>query len=184
MSVFGSIPVEIGDKLENPGDSMQLAGKVDVTSYQVGDKELKLPEPPTYDVVLTNAGDGILASGIARAHAVGECDRCLEPASFEVAAEIEEYYLFEEPDDPEGYEDGFELVSEDRVIDLGDAISDAVVMETPFVVLCRDDCQGLCPTCGANLNEGDCGCAQAAEQAWVESDENPFAALKNIKFED
>lgn len=69
------------------------------------------------------------------------------------------------------------------MIDLGDAISDAVVMDTPFVVLCQPDCKGLCPTCGANLNEGDCGCAEAAEQAWVDSDENPFAALKGLKLD-
>ncbi len=119
-----------------------------------------------------------------RAAVAGECDRCLEPASFEVAGEIEEYYLFEEPEDPEAYEDGFELVSEDRVIDLGEAVSDAIVMDTPFVVLCQPECQGLCPTCGANLNEGDCGCAEQAEEDWVNSDENPFAALKNLKLDD
>ena len=149
----------------------------------MGEKELTLPEGASYDVVFTNAGDGILVTGIVRASVTGECDRCLEPAAFEVAGEIEEYYLFEEPEDPESYEDGFELIGPDRVIDLGDAISDAVVMDTPFVVLCQPDCKGLCPTCGANLNEGDCGCAEAAEQAWVDSDENPFAALKGLKLD-
>ena len=54
-------------------------------------------------------------------------------------------------------------------------------MDTPFVVLCRPDCLGICPTCGANLNEG---CADKAEQDWVDSDENPFAALKNLKLDD
>ena len=85
-------------------------------------------------MMLTNTGDGVLATGIVRAHVTGECDRCLDVAHFEVAGEIEEYYLFEEPEDPESYEDGFELVSEDRTIDLSDAIADAVVMDTPFVV--------------------------------------------------
>lgn len=184
MSCLGSVTVDLADKLENPGESLQLAGHIDVDSYTVGEKELTLPHGAGYDVVLTNAGDGILVTGIVRADVSGECDRCLETASFEVSGEIEEYYLFEEPDDPEAFEDGFELVGPDRVIDLGEAISDAVVMDTPFVVLCRPDCQGLCPTCGANLNEGDCGCAAHAEEAWAESDENPFAALKALKFDD
>ena len=152
--------------------------------YSVGDKHLSCPTGIHYDVVLTNAGDGILVTGMVRAHATGECDRCLEPASFEVAGEIEEYYLFEEPEDPRAYEDGFELVGADRVIDLPAPINDAVVMDTPFVVLCRPDCLGICPTCGANLNEGDCGCADTAEQEWVDTDENPFAALKNLKLDD
>lgn len=183
MSCLGSVAVDLSDKLENPGESYQLSGHIDVEGYAVGDKELKLPHGASYDVVFTNAGDGILVTGIVRASVAGECDRCLEPASFEVAGEIEEYYLFEEPEDPESYEDGFELIGPDRIIDLGDAVSDAVVMETPFVVLCQPECLGLCPTCGANLNKGDCGCAETAEQAWVDSDENPFAALKELKLD-
>lgn len=183
MSCLGSVAVDLSDRLENPGESYQLSGHIDVDGYAVGEKELTLTEGASYDVVFTNAGDGILVTGIVRASVTGECDRCLEPAAFEVAGEIEEYYLFEEPEDPESYEDGFELIGPDRVIDLGDAISDAVVMDTPFVVLCQPDCKGLCPTCGANLNEGDCGCAEAAEQAWVDSDENPFAALKGLKLD-
>lgn len=184
MSCLGSVAVDLTDKLDNPGESLQLAGLIDVDAYTVGEKTLSLPHGASYDVVLTNAGDGILVTGIVRADVTGECDRCLEPASFEISGEIEEYYLFEEPENPQEYEDGFELVSPERVIDLGEAISDAVVMDTPFVVLCQPDCQGLCPTCGANLNEGDCGCAADAEQAWVESDENPFAALKALTFDD
>ncbi|WP_102337407.1 YceD family protein [Collinsella provencensis] len=184
MSCFGSIPVDLSERLEDPGDSIQLAGAIEASEYTVGEKTFSLPANPKYDVVLTNAGDGILVTGIVRASVEGECDRCLEPASFEVSGEIEEYFLFEEPENSDAYEDGFELVGEDRVIDLGDAISDAVIMDTPFVVLCQPDCLGLCPTCGANLNEGDCGCSAKAEDAWVESDENPFAALKNLKFDE
>ena len=183
MACLGSVIVDLSDKLENPGDSLPFSGSIEAQQYAVGDKELSLPNGASFDVVLTNAGDGVLATGIVRATVAGECDRCLEPTTFEVSGEIEEYYLFEEPEDPDAYEDGFELIGPDRVIDLGDAISDAVVMDTPFVVLCSEDCKGLCPTCGANLNESDCGCLKAAEEDWVDSDENPFAVLKDLKFD-
>ena len=75
-------------------------------------------------------------------------------------------------------------MGEDHTIDLSDAIADAVVMDTPFVVLCRPDCAGLCPTCGANLNEGSCSCADQREGDYVASDANPFAALKNLKLDE
>ena len=120
---------------------------------------------------------------MVRAHVKGECDRCLDTAEFDIAGEIEEFYLFEEPENPEDYEDGYELVDEDRVIDLAEPINDAIVMDTPFVVLCQPDCKGLCPSCGANLNEGPCGCAAEAEMDWVDNPENPFAALKNLKLD-
>lgn len=182
MGAFGSIPVDLTGKLDNPGDSLPLSGHVDVSSYEVGEKAYRLPQGVSYDVVFTNAGDGILLTGLVRATAEGECDRCLDPATFDIAGEIEEYYLFAEPDDPEAYEDGFELVGEDLVIDLAGPISDAVVMDTPFVVLCDPNCKGLCPECGANLNHETCDCARKAAEEAAQSDENPFAALKNLKF--
>lgn len=180
MDAIAPVVVDLSCILENPGDSLPVTGKLELEGYSSGDKAYTLDDGISYDVVLTHAGDGVLATGIVRARAAGACDRCLESATFDIAGEIEEYFLFEEPEDPEEFEDGFELVGPERTIDLSGAISDAVVMDTPFVLLCRPDCAGLCPQCGANLNEGDCGCATASEQAWVDSDENPFAALKNL----
>ena len=150
----------------------------------MGEKEFALDDGISYDVVLTHTGDGVLVTGLVRAGATGACDLCLEPAHIDIAGEIQEYYLFEEPDDPDAYEDGFEVVSPERVIDLSGPIADAVIMDTPFVVLCRPDCKGLCPTCGANLNEGPCGCAEREAEERAMSDDNPFAVLKNLKLDD
>lgn len=180
---FDPVRIDLTDKLGNPGDSLPLSGAIEAEGYCVGEKEFRLDHGAAYDVVFTNTGDGILLTGIVRAQVSGECDRCLDPASFEVAGEIEEYYLFAEPDDPDAYEDGFELVGEDRVIDLAGPLHDALVMDTPFVVLCQPDCQGLCPTCGCNLNHETCDCAEHAAAAFADSDENPFAALKSLKLD-
>lgn len=184
MADFDPVVIDLTDKIDNPGDSLPVSGRIDVSSYTAGEKEFSFVDGIAYDVVLTNAGDGVLASGLVRASVTGECDRCLEPASFDVAGEIEEYFLFEEPEDPEAYEDGFDLVSPERTVDLSDAIADAVVMDTPFVVLCRPDCAGLCPTCGANLNHETCSCERKQEESWADDARNPFAALKDLKFDE
>ena len=174
----------IDNRLELDGASLPLAGHLDEGSYSLGDHDFSLPEGIDYDVVLTNACEGILATGIVRAHVVGTCDRCLEPAEFDVAAEVDEYYLFEEPQDVADDEDeaDYELVSPDRTIDLSGALLAALVMETPFVVLCREDCRGLCPVCGANLNEVDCGHARMAQEERAAS--SPFAALAGLDLPD
>lgn len=183
MGCLGSIRIDLSDKLEDPGDSWCLQGHVEADRYMLGDKELHLPNGVDYDMMFTNAGDGILATGIVRADVEGSCDRCLDRASFEIAGEVEEYYLFSAPDDPEAYEDGFELIGETRCIDLSGALSDALVMDTPFVVLCRPDCAGLCPVCGCNLNQKDCGCRADAERVRAGAENNPFAALRDLKFD-
>ena len=54
-------------------------------------------------------------------------------------------------------------------------------METPFVGLCRPDCAGLCPVCGANLNRETCDCAERAEEERVMSDANRSRRSRNLK---
>lgn len=184
MALFDPVLIELADHLENPGDCYPVAGTIDAAGYAVGEKEFTLDSGVSYDVVLTHTGDGVLVTGLVRAAATGTCDLCLEPAHLDIAGEIQEYYLFDEPEDPDAYEDGFEVVGPERVIDLAGPIADAVIMDTPFVVLCKPDCKGLCPTCGANLNDGPCDCAERAAEEHAVSDDNPFAVLKNLHFDE
>lgn len=181
----------LDERLANPGDTLPVVGHLDEPSYSLGDHDFTLPQGIDYDLMLTNAGEGILATGMLRARVEGVCDRCLEPASFEVAGEVDEYYLFEEPDeaayvDDEDEEMDFSLVGDDNTVDLTDALFSALLMETPYVVLCREDCKGLCPVCGANLNEEDCGHAAQieAEREQARLEASPFAALKDLKLDE
>lgn len=179
------IRVLIDERLEGAGAALPVSGHIDEPGYSLGEHDFTLPEGIDYDLVLTNAGEGILASGMVRAHVVGTCDRCLEDAEFDIASEVDEYFLFEEPAEEDLADDedevDFSLVGDDNTVDLSEPIMAAILMETPFVVLCREDCKGLCPTCGANLNEGDCGCA--AERAAQAAKESPFAKLKDLGLE-
>lgn len=179
------IIISVDERLAGAGSVLPVAGHIDDDSYSVGDHDFRLPGGIDYDLVLTNAGEGILASGIVRAHVLGTCDRCLEDAEFDIASEVDEYFLFEAPAEEDLSDDedevDFSLVGEDHTIDLAEPIMAAIVMETPFVVLCREDCKGLCPHCGANLNEGDCGCAE--KMAFVDAATGPFAALAGLRLD-
>ena len=175
------IIISVDERLAGAGSVLPVAGHIDDDSYSVGDHDFRLPGGIDYDLVLTNAGEGILASGIVRAHVLGTCDRCLEDAEFDIASEVDEYFLFEAPAEEDLSDDedevDFSLVGEDHTIDLAEPIMAAIVMETPFVVLCREDCKGLCPHCGADRNVTDCDCDKkqidprfAALRALLDSD--------------
>lgn len=182
-----SVVVSLDDRLANVGDTLAVAAHLEIERFSLGERTFDLPQGADYDVVLTNAGEGILATGVLRALVQTTCDRCLDDTTFDVAGEVDEYYLFHEPDlgvmeadEEEGAD--YSLVGADSTIDLTDALTSALAMEIPYVVLCKPDCAGLCPVCGENLNHADCGHAEQLEREAEEERmaRSPFAALRDL----
>jgi uncharacterized protein len=107
---------------------------------------------------------GIVATGRAGAPWVGECRRCLRVLSGELVADVAEVFV----PDPE---EGETWPIDHNKIDLEPVVRQAVVLELPLAPLCRPDCLGLCVSCGADLNDGPCGCPPASEPgAWAALD--------------
>ena len=78
-----------------------------------------------------------------------DCSRCLEKATQEVNYSYSaKYTLFEEEDS---------YIYKSGKVDLVSSVNEAIIVSQPTVIYCKEDCKGLCPVCGANLNEGDCG---------------------------
>ena len=99
------------------------------------------------DMRLEAVVEGVLVSGTVRAPLSGECARCLDPIDGNVEVDLQELYVFEGEDSV----DGEELVLGDDLLDLEPVLRDALVLALPQAPLCRDDCPGLCPECGARL---------------------------------
>jgi uncharacterized protein len=90
------------------------------------------------------------------------CRRCLGDASAHVSEDA--HLIFAEPG-AEGVEDDPDVfLLDDRMteLDLRPALREQWLLNVPGYALCRDDCKGLCPTCGAELNLGPCDCASSA----------------------
>jgi uncharacterized protein len=104
----------------------------------------------------------VLARGDLEVRVTMLCARCLEPATVEVAAEFAATYV---PTGTLAGEDGEEpdvqFYSEDE-IDLSQLLREQVILGIPLSTLCRPECKGLCPQCGAELNLGACGCRPPA----------------------
>jgi len=112
--------------------------------------------------------EGVLVTGSAVAPLTGECARCLDPVASTMEVTFQELYLYEsgeqdeEADDEERFLDGDQL-------DLEPAFRDAVVLAMPLSPLCREDCPGLCPECGAHLAEAgpDHGHGEDVDPRWA-----------------
>ena len=93
------------------------------------------------------------------------CRRCLADARARVHDEAHVIFAeagSEETEDPDVY------VLEERShrIDLRPAVREQWLLNVPSYAVCRDDCKGLCPTCGRDLNEGPCGCPESRDARW------------------
>jgi uncharacterized protein len=98
-----------------------------------------------------------------------ECGRCLERFAVAVAQELDLFYLPRTAQRPvEEEEEEVELRDRDLVIgyyegarlDLGDVVREQLFLALPLKRLCREDCRGLCPSCGANRNTSRCSCPE------------------------
>jgi len=104
--------------------------------------------PVDLELRLESVVEGVLVTGTAVVSLQGQCARCLERIASEEEVDLQELFLYpgKEPDDDEASRlDG-------DLIDLEPLLRDTVVLDLPFTPLCRPDCAGLCPGCGANLN--------------------------------
>ena len=121
---------------------------------------------PSTPVHVSAAGaDRYYFSGHLEGEAAAECRRCLTDVTVSIAEDIQ--LLFVEAD-TEGADDPDVYVIDSRAheLDMRPALREQWLLAVPAFVQCRDDCKGLCPTCGADLNAGACDCAPVTDSRW------------------
>lgn len=101
------------------------------------------------DVLLESVVEGVLVTGTAVVQLSGECVRCLGEVSQELTVDLQELFVY--PGSDAEAEEASRLQGD--LLDLEPILRDQVVLDLPYRPLCRDDCEGLCATCGANLND-------------------------------
>jgi uncharacterized protein len=96
------------------------------------------------------------------------CDRCLDEFENVLSTHYEVVYITEESGARSNSEEEVQYISPDAsMIDLGEDVRQFLILAVPLKLLCKDDCQGLCPKCGANRNKVNCSCAENdADPRW------------------
>lgn len=129
-------------------------------------------------VRFTRTASGVLADAKAAGRIDTQCMRCLESAQvpihvafrdeFHSVVEVNTGSTLPKPDEDDPF-----FITDSHLVDLGEAIRGYALIELPMRPLCREDCKGLCPTCGADLNEGPCDCRE-------DEDDDRFDVLKKL----
>ncbi len=160
--------IDVSQIVGKPGRSIDFSKDMTIENTVCYPDVVDFLKPVKIEGKITNT-EGILgmnAKGTTRV--TMQCSRCLSPVEVDV-----EFYL------NENFKATGDISEEDFIgfsgdeIDITEIVMDAVHIATPMKVVCDDDCKGLCPSCGKNLNEGDCGC----DNTYI----NPkFASLRSL----
>jgi len=138
----------------------------------LSDPEARLTGPAQIQGKVERRGNEVEVRGELRAGVEVGCGRCLKPVQIPVSAVFDERFT---PAVSWRAEELHELTEEDlnlsvfdgEAIDLDDLVREEILLAIPGHVLCREDCQGLCPGCGIDRNVSSCQCeALERESRW------------------
>jgi uncharacterized protein len=102
--------------------------------------------------IISRAQQGLLVQGNFSAETPSTCVRCLNDFQLHIKTDFDELYAFKE----ENATDSGLMVPENGYIDLKPLLLEYLLVEIPINPICKDDCAGLCPECGCNLNVIHC----------------------------
>jgi uncharacterized protein len=150
------------------------AGRLAADDPALADTQLTLVAPVVVSGRLNESGPGQFFWRAKLTTTVATtCRRCLTPVEVPVTAEVN--LLFTE--DPDADDPATVIIEPNMArLDLRPAIREELILAAPEFALCREDCRGLCPRCGADLNAGPCTCRPEPDPRW--------AALEALKRND
>jgi uncharacterized protein len=155
----------------------------DALSKIKSDSGVEFTGPIRFDLKAYRVGELIVIDGHFTAPVRFSCVRCLSEFETDLTAAFKLTYCRESDSADRKPDEAEVALKADEIglirfsglhIDLRPALQEELIMALPMRPLCKESCKGLCPRCGANLNEGDCACLR-------QKGHPGFAVLKNIK---
>ena len=182
---FPKVPMKIRvDEIK--GKLRRLSATEEATAYPVlaalqDSGECIFLEPLRTELNVAREYDHIRVEGQIETRVRLACSRCLTDYELGLAAQFTIFYIRSSGAIPAeevelSEQDLVSLTFEGDEIDFIDEIANQVITEIPFKPLCNEECKGLCPQCGADLNAGECGCRNLEPVS-------KFSALKDLKID-
>jgi uncharacterized protein len=166
--IAGTVGMHAAQKIEQPCSPKEMG--FDCTG------------PITGKLEISNTGTLLIITGEIETKVAFECSLCLEQFTVPVKTEIEEEFKLEKIGDaiqaiPVDEDDLNAGMVTHNILDVGELARQNLLVALPIQPICRPECKGLCPTCGENLNVGECTCPPPEH-------ESPFAVLADLLDDD
>lgn len=157
--------LDLSEIIKNEESKISFDGKLDVQSVEFMGEEYIFPEPLYVKGEVRNNSKNLELTGEVTGKVSVSCARCAKPFDADVRYRIKEILVREDgqvaSDSDAVFYTGYE-------IDITDIVKNGFLMNIPSRYLCREDCKGLCPHCGKDLNEGECDCdSEVQDPRWA-----------------
>lgn len=147
--------LDLREIVHTPGARRDFAYALDLSQVEIfGERPFR--RPVEVSGAVRNAAGALEMTATAKTVLETRCDRCLKPLSVPMSVPVESL-LAEELEDEENDEI---ILLENGWVDLDPVFTTACILALDGKHLCKEDCKGLCPTCGKDLNEGPCQCGK------------------------
>lgn len=161
--------INASELLRQPGAVRRLTTSVPLGDIDVADE--RISGDVAVDVTLSSSLDDIEVAGTLAVPWSDRCRRCLRPLAASLEIDVHERYV-REPAAPGRTAGPEEFAIENGQIDLAPMVREEVLLGIPDAPLCRDDCAGICPQCGADRNERPCDCdTDVRDERWAVLDQ-------------
>lgn len=143
----------------------------ELPELELSGSRIVLAEPVKVEADYSFDGEAVSVKGTLASSVRMNCTRCNKEFVEEFSVDFSERFLKvseEEAEELDCYTYAGEIISLDKMV------QDLILLNAPLYGVCKPDCKGLCPVCGADLNNTQCSCQK-------DGDDSPFAALKGLK---
>ena len=151
--------IDVSAILKEIGGRIDVDGFVTLSDTDFLGETYRFNAPVKVKGHISNNGKSLILKALCTGQMDTQCARCMKDITVPVEFEIDEN-LVRKGD--EVSEDDDVIVFEDTGIDIDDIAANSFLMNIEGKYLCQEDCKGLCPQCGADLNKGECGCQEKA----------------------
>lgn len=147
------LQLDVARLKRSPGDIARFDQLDHLPPLELSGDMISFVEPVNARLSALNTGKTLAVTGVVSGKLELKCGRCLGPFVYEFEVPFEENYAMTQ-----------EKLAEDLLsfsgdfLDVAPEVEKSIYLALPMKALCSEECRGLCPVCGRNLNEGDCGC--------------------------
>lgn len=148
--------IDVSTILKELGGKIEINGDVKMSDTDFLGEMYHFDEPLKVLGSVSNNGKSLILKADCTGQMTTQCARCMKDINVFVDFKIDENLV---QDNEEVNEDDDVILFSEPQIDIDDIVMDCFLMNVEGKYLCKEDCQGLCQQCGADLNDGECGCS-------------------------